>query len=384
MFVRRLAEDLRELGHDPWLDEWEIRVGDCIVRKVEEAIAQADYVVLVLSPAAVESGWVEREWKTVFWEEMQTNRVVILPVLVQPCRVPQLLRTKKYANFTDTYQIGLDQLTQALDPQGRWGEASKNLRSSTATPSKPPLRQWNSEDPMLAEAVLLVEELKLASQPTYVLSAMPSEPCDMTPMFESSSHPIVELLSEPPVLRSHGFDLTTDSTPKIVAGERRRAMNSEYKGLALSVDGILTFVARGDEWFLAPSAFGTIDESQPIRIDPLPLIESSYLFCDLGNRVYELAGAPPTTVTYQIRYARLERQGQPPLLMHSSSHRAKEAPAGDMKREVNVLFSVPFEAVAFRLVASVYTWFGLEHDQIPFISRDDSEARIDRRALASK
>ena len=49
-FVRKLAEDLRRLGVDPWLDEWEIKVGDCIVTKVEHAVANADFVAVVLAP----------------------------------------------------------------------------------------------------------------------------------------------------------------------------------------------------------------------------------------------------------------------------------------------------------------------------------------------
>ena len=38
-------DDLRELGHEPWLDEWEIKVGDCIVTKIEEGMSNSDYVV---------------------------------------------------------------------------------------------------------------------------------------------------------------------------------------------------------------------------------------------------------------------------------------------------------------------------------------------------
>ena len=42
-FVRKLAKDLKSIGYEPWLDEWEIKVGDCIVSKVEHGIADADY-----------------------------------------------------------------------------------------------------------------------------------------------------------------------------------------------------------------------------------------------------------------------------------------------------------------------------------------------------
>lgn len=115
-FVRRLADDLRELGHSPWLDEWEIRVGDCIVSKIQEGILGADYVVLVLTPESVTSGWVEREWKDAYWTEIEARRIVVLPILLRPCEAPTLLRTKKYADFIKRYELGLAQLTQAILP----------------------------------------------------------------------------------------------------------------------------------------------------------------------------------------------------------------------------------------------------------------------------
>jgi hypothetical protein len=116
-FVRRLADDLRELGHEPWLDEWKIRVGDCIVSKIQEGLARAEYVVLVLTPEAVASGWVDREWKDAYWSEIGEKRVIVLPVLLRACEVPPLLRTKKYADFTQRYELGLALLAQAFMPQ---------------------------------------------------------------------------------------------------------------------------------------------------------------------------------------------------------------------------------------------------------------------------
>ena len=53
-FVRQLGRDLAELGHYPWLDEWEIKVGECIPTKIQQGLADADYVVLVLSQHAVD------------------------------------------------------------------------------------------------------------------------------------------------------------------------------------------------------------------------------------------------------------------------------------------------------------------------------------------
>jgi hypothetical protein len=116
VFARQLANDLKEFGHSVWLDEWEIRVGDCIVAKVEQGLGASDYVVLVLSANAVASGWVEKEWRTKYWEEISNRRAIVLPVLVEDCDIPLLLKTKKYADFRTNARAGLAQLVLAIEP----------------------------------------------------------------------------------------------------------------------------------------------------------------------------------------------------------------------------------------------------------------------------
>jgi TIR domain-containing protein len=99
-FARKLASDLRGLGHVPWLDEYEIRVGDCIVTKIEHGIADADYVAVILSKHSVQSGWVEREWKSKYWTEVEQDSISVLPVLVEDCDIPNILKTKLYPSVS--------------------------------------------------------------------------------------------------------------------------------------------------------------------------------------------------------------------------------------------------------------------------------------------
>jgi hypothetical protein len=113
-FVRRLSVDLKTSGHEPWLDEWEIKVGECIVSKISEGIQDADYAVLVLTPESVASGWVDREWKTMYWSEIQKANLKVLPILLRKCQIPTLLQTKRYADFTTRYEIGFSQLLDTI------------------------------------------------------------------------------------------------------------------------------------------------------------------------------------------------------------------------------------------------------------------------------
>lgn len=113
--AERLAKDLRAHGHWVWLDAWRIKVGQCIMREIEHGLETADFVIVLLSNHAVESQWVDREWKTAYWDELKDNSIVVLPACIEHCHIPKLLQTKKYAAFYDSYTQGLSEIIGALE-----------------------------------------------------------------------------------------------------------------------------------------------------------------------------------------------------------------------------------------------------------------------------
>jgi hypothetical protein len=109
-----ISVDLANRGHVPWLDEWEIAAGDSIPVKISDGLEQSDFVLVLMSAIAVESGWVEAEWTAKYWEEVNTREVRVIPVLLEECKVPALLRTKKYADLRTDYAAGLDEVLMAI------------------------------------------------------------------------------------------------------------------------------------------------------------------------------------------------------------------------------------------------------------------------------
>jgi hypothetical protein len=113
-FARLLAIDLATAGHQPWLDEWEIVAGESIPTRISEGLQAAEFIVVVLSEIAVKSEWVEREWQSKYWDEVNSKRISVVPVLLRPCEIPLLLRPKKYADFTGDHRHGFEQLLSAI------------------------------------------------------------------------------------------------------------------------------------------------------------------------------------------------------------------------------------------------------------------------------
>ncbi|WP_312721899.1 toll/interleukin-1 receptor domain-containing protein, partial [Escherichia sp. AM3] len=72
--------DLEANGYAPWLDEWDIKVGESIPERISDGLEEADFVIVILSGNAVSSKWVEREWQTKYWNEIQYNRIHVLPL----------------------------------------------------------------------------------------------------------------------------------------------------------------------------------------------------------------------------------------------------------------------------------------------------------------
>ena len=113
-FVKGLAVDLAELGHQPWLDEWEILGGESIPTRVAEGLQESDFVIVILSGNAVESQWVENEWQTKYWDEINERRISLIPLLLSDCKIPTLLKTKKYIDFRSDYTMALEDLARTL------------------------------------------------------------------------------------------------------------------------------------------------------------------------------------------------------------------------------------------------------------------------------
>ncbi len=115
-FAARLATDLARKGILVWWDEWEIRVGDSLFKKIEDGITSSSYLAIVLSPASVNSAWVQEEIRAAMTRQLKEQRTNVLPILIAECQIPLFLQEKQYADFRADYKEGLAQLLGAIHP----------------------------------------------------------------------------------------------------------------------------------------------------------------------------------------------------------------------------------------------------------------------------
>ena len=94
-FVLKPAGMLREKGIRLWVDLWDIPAGADWDKSIDDALHRCTQVLIVLSPASVESDEVRAELVTAFDEKKR-----IVPILYRECQIPRRLRLIQYIDFS--------------------------------------------------------------------------------------------------------------------------------------------------------------------------------------------------------------------------------------------------------------------------------------------
>lgn len=98
-FVDNLAKNLVAAKHHIWMDRWELALGDSLTQKIENALTDASAMLVILSANSVESDWCRRELSAGLVRELEERKVVVMPCVIDDCKIPLFLRDKLYADF---------------------------------------------------------------------------------------------------------------------------------------------------------------------------------------------------------------------------------------------------------------------------------------------
>jgi hypothetical protein len=101
LIAKRIASDLEKAGHEVWIDDAEIRVGDDFFDKISEAINQVDYFLVLLSFESIKSKWVQLELEHALNRENKYSSFSVLPVMIDNTELPKSLSHKEYFNLTE-------------------------------------------------------------------------------------------------------------------------------------------------------------------------------------------------------------------------------------------------------------------------------------------
>ena len=134
-FVRQLAQALKALGLNIWIDFIDIPAGMNWSTAIQQALDECEAMIVVITPNAMASPDVENEWQYYIDEEKS-----LIPVRWQPAKVHFQLRRIQYVDFHEKeFSAALDRLIAELQRQGfPVGEALPPVGVRHVVPSQLP------------------------------------------------------------------------------------------------------------------------------------------------------------------------------------------------------------------------------------------------------
>lgn len=114
MLAEKLAKEIRDNGHQVWLDIWNIDIGDSIVGRINEGLTGEIALILCLSSSGL-SDWMNVEWMSVLAQQLNGQNVKLLPIRLSGGTLPPILADKKYADLAADWDHGIFLVLKALN-----------------------------------------------------------------------------------------------------------------------------------------------------------------------------------------------------------------------------------------------------------------------------
>lgn len=113
-FAERIVRSLQSEGYSVWFDIHNIPSGVQFTAAIDQAISNADNIIVILSPDSVESQWVQRE---ILHASSKNKRII--PIMCRSTPLPVWINDINYIDFTKNYSSALNRLLADLPPSNQ-------------------------------------------------------------------------------------------------------------------------------------------------------------------------------------------------------------------------------------------------------------------------
>lgn len=105
----KITRDIQKCNGNIWMDQLHISGGDRWDKAIEDALEKSSHVIILLSPASIDSYNVMDEVSYA----LEENKTVI-PLLIENCKIPYRLRCLQYLDFVKDYDLAIQKLNKLL------------------------------------------------------------------------------------------------------------------------------------------------------------------------------------------------------------------------------------------------------------------------------
>lgn len=109
-----IAEALTNADLEVYYDQYEINNGNSLTEMIYKSIKSSDYFVILISSESIKSKWVLHELNKFLSKEMYSRDIVIVPVLLSRCKLPETLKNREKFNLSSNFEKGLNKLVSYL------------------------------------------------------------------------------------------------------------------------------------------------------------------------------------------------------------------------------------------------------------------------------
>src|SRR5208337_2260919 len=112
-------------GYQPFIQAWHFRPGEKFVLRMQEAAAQTDFTIAVLSETYLKSEYTQPEWAAAFAQDPTGKKRKLIPVRVAECALTGMLAPIVYIDLVGLGEIDAERaLLDGLKPSGRPAQPS--------------------------------------------------------------------------------------------------------------------------------------------------------------------------------------------------------------------------------------------------------------------
>ena len=97
-FAQQIAHQLRSNGIDVWIAPDSIATGETFIEAIQRGLAETTHFVVLLSPDALESKWVNLEINTAIRLDME-GALTIAPIMYRPATPPLILGNYQWLDY---------------------------------------------------------------------------------------------------------------------------------------------------------------------------------------------------------------------------------------------------------------------------------------------
>jgi len=144
--ANRLAEHLRNAGHDTCVDTKDLGMGDNAISFMNESIAEAHTVIILFSKHSAGAAWQKLEMDAAVWNEVAQDGGGCIVVRLDDTQIPPLLGPKVYGTLQPDDPASLQELLEALCRVTLPKQTSSSIIAEALKPaSKNPFRHLRAE-----------------------------------------------------------------------------------------------------------------------------------------------------------------------------------------------------------------------------------------------